>query len=258
MTRVNLSASGLAARAAAIAAAGLLLAACHSSSSGTASGGPSGSTSSSPTSGSHSSSSAAGGSGGTDGALFPATVGDIWTYRDTSGGTTINKVTAVTPDSDGKKVTIATNLNQAGVASPTTDLTYQLYSNGSIGVPYADTGNQHVIIKSGGIVWPSKAVLDSGQPHTSPLTLQITVAGHALNITAHVTVQGMGTQSVTVPAGTYQATVVSETIAETVSGTKFNVVVKTWLAPGVGPVKSEVNTGEGTAINEVLTSFKQG
>jgi len=264
MNRLHLDRAWLSrtAAAAALAAAGVLVAGCHpGSSSSTASGGKSGapaSHSSSPKSGSHTSApGGSGGSGGSGDALFPAAVGDTWTYRESlagSNGTTINKVTAVTPDSGGQKVTINTSLN----GGSTTNLTYQLNSDGSIGVPYADAGDQHVIVKSGSIVWPSKAVLDSGQPHTSPLKLQINAAGHTINVSAQVTVQGLGTHSVTVPAGTYQATLVSETIAETFSGTRFHIVVKTWLAPGVGPVKSAVDTGTGTATTEVLTSFKKG
>jgi hypothetical protein len=82
------------------------------------------------------------------------------------------------------------------------------------------------------------------------------------NVTAHVTVRGGGTQSVTVPAGTYTADVVNMTMSETIEGIAVSSVVRTWLAPGVGPVKSEVIIHEGgtdkIAAENQLVSFKAG
>ena len=60
------------------------------------------------------------------------------------------------------------------------------------------------------------------------------------DVTAHITVKGDGTQSVTVPAGTYTATVVDMTESETIAGITISTEVMTWLANGVGPVKTEV------------------
>ena len=45
---------------------------------------------------------------------------------------------------------------------------------------------------------------------------------------------------VTVPAGTYQATVVDMTIATKVGGFSTAVEARTWLALATGPVRSEV------------------
>lgn len=81
-------------------------------------------------------------------------------------------------------------------------------------------------------------------------------------VTAHVIVRGAGTQSVTVPAGTYNAAVVNMTMSEKPEGIPVSSVVRTWLAPGVGPVKSEVIIHEGTvdhiAAENQLISFKAG
>lgn len=255
-----------------LAAAGLLLVGCStvtSNSSTNSSTPPSGggSSSSASNSSSPSQSSTGGGSGsGMDTALFPATVGNTWVYSETlaghTAGTTTNMISAVTPNSAGEQVMIRTHANITGLPTTPTTLTYQLNSDGSIQVPYAQVGNSEVTIKSGGIVWPSRAVLDSGQPHTSTLSLDINVAGHSVIVNAHVTVKGAGTQSVTVPAGTYQATVVEETISEHVEGIAVSVNVMTWLANGVGPVKSVASTKTGTVSeqvsSEVLKSFKQG
>jgi hypothetical protein len=263
---------GAAGHSAVLLAAGLLLVGCGaigSSSSAPASGGGSGSSSSS--SGSPGGSGGSGGSAGSGGSgfdttLFPATVGNTWIYSDTLAGnqtgTTTNMISAVTPDSAGERVTIKTHSDIPGLPSTPTELTYQFNSDGSIGVPYAQVGNNTVTIKSGGIVWPPAAELATGQPHTSTLVLQIKAAGHTITVQAHVTVKGDGTQSVTVPAGTYQATVVDETISEHFAGLKVAIVVKTWLASGIGPVKSVASTKSGTVSqivsSEALKSFVKG
>jgi hypothetical protein len=212
-----------------------------------------------------------GGSGGLDTTLFPATVGNTWVYEDSLAvasnqkGTTTNKITAVVPDSGGEKVTISTVSKIAGLPTKPAALTYQFNSDGSIGVPLSQLGNSStsVKIKSGGIVWPSRAVLESGQPHTSTLGLQISAAGHTLNVDAHVTVKGEGNQHVTVPAGSYTATLVDETITEAVSGVTVTIEVQTWLANGVGPVKTVASTKTGTGARQVvatdlLKTFKHG
>ena len=92
-------------------------------------------------------------------------------------------------------------------------------------------------------------------------SISVKTSGQTINEKVHVTVKGGGTQSVTVPAGTYQATVVDQTMAETVLGHRVNTVVRTWLAPGVGPVQSEVldkgTFGEGLLVRQELKSFTQ-
>lgn len=198
--------------------------------------------------------------------MFPITVGDTWVYNDklagSHGGTTTNTIAAATPDSAGDRVTIRTHSDMTGLPATPTTLTYQLNSDGSIEVPYAQVGNSTVTIKSGGIVWPPRAQLASGKPSTSTLVLQIKAAGRNITVHAHVTVKGGGVQSVTVPTGTYQATVVDETISEQVAGINIKVGVKTWLANGVGPVKTVVSTKTGSISeivgNEVLKSFTKG
>ncbi len=249
----------------------LVLAACgpassNSQGSGGGGGGGGSSKSSAPQGG--------GGSGGLDTTLFPATVGNTWVYTDSLAsvgskqGTTTNKITAVTPDSGGEKVTISTTSDIPGLPTsgkPAT-LTYQFNSDGSIGVPLSQLGSGSTSVKitaGGGILWPSRAVLESGQPHTTPLGLQISVAGHKVNVNAKVTVKGEGNQSVTVPAGTYTATLVDETITESFGGQPATIEVQTWLANGVGPVKSVASTKAGTGAahiisTEELKSFHQG
>ena len=79
---------------------------------------------------------------------------------------------------------------------------------------------------------------------------------------ANVTVRGGGTASVTVPAGTYQATIVDMVLATKVGSFSSSVLVKTWTAPGTGPVKSEVSVlaaGQTEVITtEELLTFTRG
>jgi hypothetical protein len=75
-------------------------------------------------------------------------------------------------------------------------------------------------------------------------------------------VQGQGTHTVTVPAGTYQATLVTMIMSIRVGGFGSDEEIQTWTAPGTGPVKSEVlllTGGRATlTTTEELVSFTQG
>ena len=97
--------------------------------------------------------------------------------------------------------------------------------------------------------------------HTT-LTMEFTIAGKTQKITEHITSQGQGTQSVTVPAGTYSASVVNVTESASIMGYNTTIDDKTWLATGVGPVQSELIdiAGGKTSIDnkEELTSFVKG
>jgi hypothetical protein len=233
-----------AAPAALLAAAGLLIAGCSSGSGSTGAGSTGGGSVASTTGGSsggQSSTTAAGSS------LFPIAVGEKWVYADHVGAlgssTAVNTIKAVKPVSDGSLVTMTNAIHLAGAAAKTTTMTYMFYSNGSISVPFTELSGGKVTIKSGSIVWPPASVLASGQAHTSVLAISVKTDGQVLNEKVHVTVKGGGTQHVTVPAGSYQASIVDQTMAETIYGHSISFEVRTWLAPGVGPVKSELVGG---------------
>jgi hypothetical protein len=143
---------------------------------------------------------------------------------------------------------------------------YVVHSDGSISLPFSqfDTNSSGASVQliSGNIFWPPADELSSGKAYHDALKIAFSDDGMKQNVTAHVTVRGGGTQSVTVPAGTYNADVVNMTMSETIEGIAVSSVVRTWLAPGVGPVKSEVILHEGStdhiaAVNE-LVSFKAG
>jgi hypothetical protein len=251
-----------------LAIAGLALAGCGASP-GSASGssGSTGSTGSSGSTGSAATPAATGGSTSSAGssgsttagyANWPIGVGDTWLYQNSLGGTVTNKMTAVIPVSGGQQVTESDTIDLAG-SPTTTDGTYIFHSDGSITYPPNAFGSVTV---QGAIGLPGPGVLASGQPVRSVVHITLKQAGHQVSETAHITVRGAGTASVTVPAGTYQTTIVDMTMSFTVSSVPLSTEVQTWMAHGVGPVQSEVfTTAEGASHvvdEQKLTSFTKG
>ena len=247
---------------AAAAATGLALAGCGGASTGSASGPASQLAASSGAS-------PAGSSAGTvtAPALFPAAAGDTWVYQEkltATKGTVTNQVAAVSPQpGGGEKVTMKSREDLSDLPHTTTTSTYVIHPDGSISVPLTQVGSTDITVKSGSIVWPSAAQLASGQPRTSTLVVSINEAGKSTTVGAHIVARGAGTQTVHVPAGTYQATVVNETMTVKVMGLRVGVDIRTWLASGVGPVKSEVSTkaaslSSGIVSEQVLKSFSKG
>jgi hypothetical protein len=246
------------------AAAGLVLTGCGpSSSSSSGSGSPTG-----PSASSTQSTSTSGGSSSvttSDSVPFPDTVGDTWTYNSSisDGGTVVNKVASVTSVSAGQQVRMEDTSTIAG-ARHTTSAYYILHSDGSISLPFSQfsqsSSGVSVKLISGGIIWPSAAVLASGQEHHSTLKIEYVIGGKKETVTSHVTVRGEGAQTVTVPAGTYSTTEVQMTEAEKFEGYNVSVEIRTWLASGVGPVQSEVTDidGAGSIVKEQLVSFVKG
>ncbi len=239
--------------AACAAAAGLMLAACGTSSgSGSSSG-------SAKSSGSSSSSKSSGSSSGSTSVVssnsvpFPIAVGNTWTYTSTTAigiDTVVNKVISVTPVSGGNKVTMS---NQIGSAAPT-DITYIFHSDGAITYPFNQLGSS-VKIVSGTVEWPSASSIAAGQTFTSTVVLALTSNGSAQDVTAHITVKGEGTTSVTVPAGTYTATIVQMTETFELLGHSSTLAVRNYMAGGVGPVEDEA-TLDVAGVNETVTDQK--
>ncbi|MGP7995905.1 MAG: hypothetical protein ACLPKI_00995 [Streptosporangiaceae bacterium] len=247
------------------AAAGLALAGCGGTSTAS-SGTGSGSSASRPAAGSAASPAAAAGPVSAP-AIFPVAVGDTWVYQEklsSMHGTVTNQVASVSPDpGGGEQVMMKSRDDVAGITHAATRSMFVIHPDGSITVPLTQVGSTTVTVKSGSIIWPSTAQLASGQPYTSTLRVAFTEAGHPVRVRANMVVRGAGTQTVHVPAGTYQATVIDETMTEKVMGFKVTMDIRTWLAPGVGPVKSEVSTKEGPlssgiASEQVLRSFTTG
>jgi hypothetical protein len=258
------------------AAAGLVLTGCGKTT-GTAAAGPAsaattsgattaaaGSTASAAASATGSQSSATLSSGSLP---FPTTVGDTWKYSNSNGSTSENKIASNTQVAAGQQIAMATTFTDTGTTTHDT-YDYVVQPNGQISLPTSQftssiaTSGISIKVLSGGIFWPSAAQLASGQPVHTTLTMEFTIAGKTQKITEHITSQGQGTQSVTVPAGTYSASVVSVQEAATFDGINTTIDDKTWLANGIGPVQSElinVDGGKTDLTNkEELTSFVKG
>ena len=60
------------------------------------------------------------------------------------------------------------------------------------------------------------------------------------------------------PAGTYQATVVVDTLSEKFAGISVSIRVRTWMVRGIGPVKSQVTADGATVSGEEMKSFTRG
>lgn len=236
MNRSHSLAARTGAVAAVAAASGLLLAGCGGSSPGSASGSGSGSHSHSGSgSSSHSSGSI------TTAAYFPIGNGYTWVYDTTVGtlkGTSTDKVISLKSSSAGQVATLANTITAPTRITHKETLIFR--PDGSIEVPLAQFGNASVTLESGTIIWPSSAQLASGTPYHDTLVMKIDEAGHSQTLRMPLTVKGEGTASVTVPAGTYQASQIAETMSSSIDGYKITLTVRTWVANGVGPVKSEV------------------
>ncbi|HEX4093650.1 MAG TPA: hypothetical protein VHZ33_33450 [Trebonia sp.] len=262
--------------AVAAAAAGLVLTGCgktNSASAPAASTSAGAATSAAATSGSGSTASAAATSSGSQSSVvvssgaapFPTTVGDTWKYSNSNGSTSENKIASNTQVAGGQQVTMATTFTDNG-SSTHASYDYIVQPNGEISLPTSQfapaSAGVSIKVLSGGIYWPSAAQLAGGQPVHTTLTMEFTIAGKTQKITEHITSQGQGTQSVTVPAGTYSATVVNVQEVASIEGFKTTIDDKTWLANGVGPVQSELISIDGGKTDitnkEELTSFVKG
>ena len=192
---------------------------------------------------------------------FPVAVGNTWIYQTTAAvdGRRVlqtDRILSVTPAAGNSRV-VMSEAADADAARTSSQETLVFYANGSIGYPV--TGSE-VSVLGNGVLWPSAADLASGQAYHSVLPVKVNKTGPATD--ANVTVQGSGTHSVTVPAGTYQATLITTTMTVKVSGFGTTEEVQTWVAPGTGPVKSEVSlltNGQNKLVStQELVSFTQG
>jgi hypothetical protein len=253
-----------------VAASSLLLAACGGGSSGSSGG----STSASPATSSGSATGSGSGSGGSTSVVssaslpFPIAAGNTWVYKTTEAtlsttGKVTDKVLSITPVSGGQQVTMSNTDDIAG-SSNTSQAVYVFHSDGSISYPLSqlNSPSASVTIVSGGLLWPSASAIASGKAYHSTLKIQFTTNGTKAVVTSHLTVQGGGTATVSVPAGNYTATIVNMTMASTVEGIPVTIEVKTWMANGVGPVQSEAissEAGHSTVVSkQQLISFTKG
>jgi uncharacterized protein DUF3108 len=184
---------------------------------------------------------------------FPVAIGNTWVYQTRVGGAagrTTNRIVAAGPGSAGYLVSVSSATNVTGASNAGT-AGYTFYPDGTIGYPAPVLNG--VSVTGGGIRWPNAAALASGRAYHSTLKIQVGASGNEQD--AGVNVYGAGTETVTVPSGTYQASVVETTI--TAKGETIEVT--TWIVQGIGTVKTEIQIhGAGAAgltTTEELLSF---
>jgi hypothetical protein len=187
---------------------------------------------------------------------FPVAVGNTWVYRTTVGGQagqTTNRIIAAGPAAAGYEVTMDSTTDVAGAVN-TVQPVYVFYPDGTVGYPVPLVGGLSVV--GGEVRWPDAGGLASGQTYHSVVRILLSQTGQYEN--ADVAVRGAGTASVSVPAGTYQASVVDMTITAKAA----SVEVSTWIAQGVGPVQTAVLIQAAGmteySVTNVLLSFSKG
>jgi hypothetical protein len=169
---------------------------------------------------------------------FPVAVGDTWVYQvvtniNNAHALDTKKVVDVAPVPGGHRVTMSDSVGPA--ASDNTLEHYLFFGNGQIGFPVHEARGVSVV-SGNGVIWPDAAGVASGRPYHSVLNIKLSSGPSE---TAAVTVQGGVTQSVSVPAGTYRATLVTMYIVTKVGNLHSIATLKVWTAPGTGPVKTE-------------------
>jgi hypothetical protein len=190
---------------------------------------------------------------------FPVAVGDKWVYRASSSSlaasTVTDKITAVKNTTQGTQVTeYYSNSNSTKFDG---NLTWLFHPNGTITYPITQDLGIQIIRSSGAFILPSAAEVASGKAYHSTLSLTFAMDGKDYTEVAHITMRGAGTQTVTVPAGTYQnAIVLDSTFDMSLEGVSFDMQMKFWIAAGIGEVKGSVG-GFGTDTLE-LESFTKG
>jgi hypothetical protein len=190
--------------------------------------------------------------------MLPAQLGDTWVYAVDSSvlgkGTETARISAVRAVAGGQRATLSTSLRLAGSKAP-----FRFASDFTAGaggsVRFGSTSFMGARLASANVNWPSPAALAPGRPRTS------TVTGSFLGFktTERVTVTEVGPAMVTVPAGSYRATLLEQTVTERSGGRE---VIKSWVVNGIGQVKTEttVNVKGGRSVSSVqaLTSFTKG
>lgn len=204
---------------------------------------------------------------------YPVALGNTWTYRMTNPdpvGIVIQteEMTSVTPEGDDVRVTIERSFHYENGSSPdfSDSVEYIFHADGSLSVPYQslpDNSGAQVEIKDGQMVWPSTAEFEAGTPKTGVINITVTVAGSAFDEVINFEITGQGVESVTVPAGTFEARKLLQSMRVTIPSagmTDLPIDATVWLAEGVGQVRSEVPDllGSGSPIVVELMEFTPG
>ncbi|MBU1587858.1 MAG: hypothetical protein KKH51_07915 [Actinobacteria bacterium] len=202
---------------------------------------------------------------------YPVAEGNTWVYSiDYGTGSTVTDtevMTKVVTEGDGVRATIERTFVWDDGSQPdvVSTVDYLFGADGSVQVPFQSipSAGGTVTVESGTMLWPTTAQFEAGTPTTGSLTATVDTSDQSIAETIDFTITGAGAEDVTVPAGTYSARKLVQNLVISlpdlgVSGLSIDAV--TWLADGVGPVRTEVpdTLGGGTTIVQVLLSFTPG
>jgi len=203
---------------------------------------------------------------------YPVAEGNTWVYSiDYGTGSTVTDtevMTKVVPEGDGARVTIERTFVWDDGSQPEIkdSVDYVFGSDGSLTVPFQSiptAGGTTVTVQSGTMMWPTNAEFEAGTAKTGTIQATVETSGQTFAESVDFTITGAGVEDVTVPAGSYSARKLSQALVISlpdlgVSGLTVNAM--TWLADGVGPVRTEVpdTIGGGATIVQVLLSFTPG
>ena len=190
--------------------------------------------------------------------VLPAQLGDTWVYAVDSTalgkGTETSRISAVTAAAGGQRATLLNSLRLAGSKEPFRFAAH--FTAGADGsVTFGSTSFMGARLASANVNWPSPAALTPGHPRIS------TVTGSFLGFktTERLAITAVGPATITVPAGTYQATLLEQTVTSHGGGRE---VIKSWVVNGIGQVRTQITVfikgGRNVSTDEVLTSFTKG
>jgi hypothetical protein len=192
-----------------------------------------------------------------------ATVGTTWKYEtDGTGGSNFYtlSLTSISPTADGTRFTFLRS--GTGVRRV---LTYVVRRDGSEELPIVASlqvpAGVQLTRKSGALVLPPARVLDTGTPRRSRVVIRESRNGRSADVTIDAIVQGHNTETITVPAGTFRARVVTISTVERVGEQILRSVAKYWLAARVGSVKivqRTVGESSSTTTTERLAALTPG
>ncbi len=190
-------------------------------------------------------------------ALFPVKKGAIWTYTNTSSALGSSSFTTTITDVRADGFTMATQLDQNNptqewTCNPDGLVALSFGSDASV-LDFTTEGISGDLAASNvsGVTIPANVQPGVKWPYNMDVSGHITQTSNNISADANGTVstalQAVGTESVTVPAGTFQTTKIQATSTINVTTSfrglgiplSFAVNSTIWFAPGVGWVKAE-------------------
>ncbi len=213
-------------------------------------------------------------SGGCSNPYYPVKQGATWTYKitglPTGTSTFVDTITAASQDKFTDSAVFDNKLTRTSDWSCKPEGLLQLsLGNGAAAITSSNTQAEFTVTKSSGVTIP--ASISTGQSWTYQLDLQgkMNLQNNQVQSqgTANYKLKALGNESVTVPAGTFNAMKVqiegTFNVQVSVSGINMPIAVTdnstAWYAPGVGMVKlTDASNLMGQSINATteLQSYK--